>query len=108
MADCLKYPLVLPTLGLSIRATLNRVIGHHANELRAFVETNSLNFMNRLVHSGRFVGFLTRLGIEEFLKAGSLAFIELSELGPGTEQFVVVTDAILTHLLQLRRAFGCK
>jgi DNA-binding transcriptional LysR family regulator len=92
IADCLKYPLVFPTMGLSIRATINRLVGPNANELRAFIETNSLNLIIRLVHSGRFVGFLTRLGIEEFLKAGTLAFVPLAELGSNTEQFVLVTD----------------
>jgi DNA-binding transcriptional LysR family regulator len=92
IVDCLKFPLVLPAQGLSIRATINRLIGRHANELRAYVETNSLNFMNRLVRGGKFAGFLTRLGIEEYLKAGSLSIVELSELGSNSEEFAIITD----------------
>jgi DNA-binding transcriptional LysR family regulator len=92
MAECLKFPLVLPAPGLSIRATLDRVIGRHANELRAFIETNSLNFMNRLLQRGKFVGIQTQVGIEDLLKTGALVFIELTEPGLGVEEFAVVTD----------------
>jgi DNA-binding transcriptional LysR family regulator len=93
LAECLKFSLVLPAAGLSIRATLDRLIGRHANELRTFVETNSLNFMNRLAQSGRFIGIQTRLGIEDLLKTGALSFVELSEPNLGMEEFAVITDA---------------
>lgn len=93
LTECLNFPLVLPARGLSIRTTLNRIIGRHANELRAFVETNSLNFMNRLVRSGKFVGIQTQLGIEEPLKAGELVFVELAEPGIGVEEFALITGA---------------
>ncbi len=93
MSECLKLPLVLPATGLSIRATLDRVIGRHANELRAFIETNSLNFMNRLLQRGKFVGIQTQLGIEDLLKTGALVFVELAEPGLGVEEFAVITDA---------------
>jgi DNA-binding transcriptional LysR family regulator len=93
LTECLRFPLVLPARGLSIRATLDRIIGRHANELRAFIETNSLNFMNSLVRSGKFVGIQTQLGIEELLKAGELVFVELSEPGIGVEEFALITQA---------------
>lgn len=93
LAECLKFPLVLPAPGLSIRSTLDRIVGRHGNELRAFIETNSLNLMNRLVRGGRFVGIQTQLGIEEMLKTGELTFVELSEPSLGMEEFAVITDA---------------
>jgi DNA-binding transcriptional LysR family regulator len=93
MAECLKLPLVLPAPGLSIRATLDRVIGRRGNELRAFIETNSLNFMNRLLQRGKFVGIQTQLGIEDLLKTGALVFVELAEPGLGVEEFALITDA---------------
>lgn len=93
MAECLKFPLALPAPGLSIRATLDRVIGRRANELRAFIETNSLNFMNRLLQRGKFVGIQTPLGIEDLLNTGALKFVELNEPGLGAEEFALITDA---------------
>lgn len=92
MTECLKFPLVLPAAGLSIRATLDRVIGRRGNELRAFIETNSLNFMNRLLQRGKFVGIQTQLGIEELLKTGTLVFVELTEPDLGVEEFALITD----------------
>jgi DNA-binding transcriptional LysR family regulator len=103
MADCLKFPLVLPVRGLSIRSTLDRVIGRHANELRSFIK-RTLGLMSSLSRSGRFVGIQTRLGIEEFLKAQSLVFVELPEPSIGSEEFAIITD-VNSSLSFAARAF---
>jgi DNA-binding transcriptional LysR family regulator len=93
MAKCLQYPVVLPAVGLSIRATLDTVLARHAGDLRNFVETTSLRFMLELALEGTFVTFQTRLGIERMLKRGSLVFLELPEPALRREEFAVITDA---------------
>lgn len=93
LAECLKFPVILPAQGLSIRGTLDRVIGRHANEVRTFVEANSLNFMHKLVRGGKFVAIQTQLGIEDLLERGELVFVEITEPGLGVEEFAVITQA---------------
>lgn len=92
-AQCLQYPTVLPAAGLSLRASLDTVMGPYANALRSFIETNSLRFMTELVLAGPYVSFQTRIGIEPYLARGALVFLELAEPAVRTEDFALITHA---------------
>jgi DNA-binding transcriptional LysR family regulator len=97
VADCLDYPLVLPTKGLSIRDALDTAFAAAGLIPRSFVEANLLRFMATLALQGRFIAFQTRLGIARQLADGSLAFVPLADAGLPVDRLAVVTrtDATL-------------
>lgn len=97
VADCLDYPLVLPTKGMSIRDALDSAFAATGTMPRSFVEANLLRFMAALALQGRFVAFQTRLGIARQLADGSLAFVPLADAGLPVDRLAVITrtDATL-------------
>jgi len=97
LADCLDYPLVLPTRGMSIRDALDSAFAATGSAPRSFVEANLLRFMATLALQGRFVAFQTRLGIARQLSDGSLVFVPLADAGLPVDRLAVVTrtDATL-------------
>jgi DNA-binding transcriptional LysR family regulator len=76
-ADCLAYPIAWPSLGLSLRAALNRLPA--ARDLRPAFECNSLRLMATLAREGNCIAFQTLIGIEQDLAAGSLVWIPLAD-----------------------------
>lgn len=76
-ADCLACPIAWPSLGLSLRAALDRLPA--ARDLRPAFECNSLRLMATLARQGNCIAFQTLIGIEQDLAAGSLVWIPLAD-----------------------------
>jgi DNA-binding transcriptional LysR family regulator len=77
LAECFKYPLAWPSLGLSLRAILDSVA--IARKVRPVFECNSLRLMASLARRGGCIAFQTPIGIERELESKSLVWIPLTD-----------------------------
>lgn len=93
LADCLKYPIALPSPGLSLRAILDTVLTRMSPPPHATFEANSLRLMSALAQRGRCVAFQTVIGIERELRVKSLALIPLSDPLLPLDRFTIIQPA---------------
>jgi DNA-binding transcriptional LysR family regulator len=99
LADCLGYPIALPSPGLSLRAILETAFTRMSAAPRATFEANSLRLMSALARRGRCVAFQTMIGIEQELKAKSLVLIPLSDPHLPLDRFTIIQPAGRTPTL---------
>lgn len=93
LAECLAFPIALPSPDLSIRQVLDRGLERLAARRRVAVEANSLRFMKALARGGGTVAFQTPLGLEAEIAAGSLVFVPLSDAGLPPDRFVMIVSS---------------
>jgi DNA-binding transcriptional LysR family regulator len=93
VADCLRYPLAIPSKGLSIRAALDGTAAMRLGSHRIAVETNTLAFMRALARRGRHVAFQTMVGLGGDLAAGTLVFRPLADPDLAADRFALVSRA---------------
>lgn len=90
-ADCLEYPIILPSKGLSLRTALDRLLAD-SDDASIFAEVSTLQMMRRLTAKGLGICFQTRIGLKDSLDNTELRFIPLSD-----EQLHQNTFSIVTH-----------
>ena len=88
--DLVGEPLILPARGLSLRAAIEPLLAPHGRDLRVRAEVDTLRMMSAVVRRTRSIGFLTRVGIEEDLRAGDLVWIPLDAPEPVVDRLTVV------------------
>lgn len=93
LADCVGFPLILPTATLSLRPILDGAFGRSAIGVSPVVETSSTALMRQLVLRRQGITLLNRLDIEEDLRAGSLVFVPLRDAGLPPQRLALVTRA---------------
>lgn len=93
LADCLQYPLALPSRGLSLRAILDTALSRMTPPPRPSFESNSLRLMSALVRRRRCIAFQTVIGIEQERAAGSLVLVPLNDALLPLDRFTVVHPA---------------
>ncbi|NVK36263.1 MAG: LysR family transcriptional regulator [Rhodobacteraceae bacterium] len=93
LVDCMRYPIVLPTKGMSLRSHLDAALAQVSTPLRTYVESNSLRFMRALVKGGNVISFQTKVGCEEEIESGELVFRPLSDRPLQDDRLCVVTSA---------------
>ncbi len=91
-ADCLDYPIILPSKGLSLRTALDRLLGESDKDASVFAEVSTLQMMRRLTARGLGICFQTRIGLKDNLDHSDLQFVPLSD-----EQLQHNTLSIVTH-----------
>ncbi|WP_209007285.1 LysR family transcriptional regulator [Roseibium litorale] len=94
LSDCLKYPVVLPARGLSIRSRLDSAMSRLNGAPRTYVEANSLRFLRALVRGDNVVGFQTLIGIEDDLREGRLVFRPLKDTPLQDDRLSIVTSSL--------------
>lgn len=90
-ADCLQYPIILPSKGLSLRTALDRLLAE-SDDASIFAEVSTLHMMRRLTAKGLGICFQTRIGLRDSLDNTELRFIPLTD-----EQLHQNTFSIVTH-----------
>lgn len=76
-SECTKYPLILPTPEISIRAILKPVIAQYKNAFTVILETTSIELAKTFAGRGLGVAFQSRLGLERELAEKKLAYVPL-------------------------------
>ena len=92
LEDCLQYPVILPSKGLSLRHALDRLLADSEQEPSVFAEVSTLHMMRRLTARGLGVCFQTRIGLNDSLDHSELTFIPLTD-----EQLHHNRLSIITH-----------
>jgi DNA-binding transcriptional LysR family regulator len=93
LADCLDYPIALPSPGLSLRNILDTALARRKEMPRAGFESNSLRLMSALAKRGRCIAFQTVIGIEQELTFKSLVLIPLHDANLPLDRFTIVQPA---------------
>ncbi len=91
-ADCLQYPIILPSKGLSLRTALDKLLAESKDDPSVFAEVSTLHMMRRLTAKGLGICFQTRIGLNDTLENSNLRFIPLVD-----EQLHHNTLSIVTH-----------
>lgn len=92
-ATCFVHPFAVPRRGLSIREVIEPFLEHGASARRSFVEVNSIRMLFELAKTGRYVSFMTPLGIERELASGEVVFRPLADKGLALNRFGMVIRA---------------
>ena len=79
LADLAAEPLVLPARGLSLRAALDPALARLGRAVAVRAECDSLRLTAGLVRHSAAIGFMTRIGIEQELRTGDLAWVALAD-----------------------------
>ena len=82
IADCADYPLVMSDAQLSIRSLLHPTIVHSGRPITPAIEANSIELMKNLAEHDLGVTFMSRIGLEKELRAGTLVHVPLEDRGP--------------------------
>lgn len=94
LADCLKYPVALPAIGLSLRTRIDAVRAQLPGTTRTFVEANSLRLMRALAREENVIGFQTQIGCEDDVERGRLVFRALTDAPLQDDRLCVVTSSL--------------
>ncbi len=94
LADCLAYPLAVPSRGLSLRAALDPALAAHAPNLRPRIEANSLRAMAALARKNGCIAFQTPIGIERERAEGELVLVPLEDPEILADRFVVIQEGL--------------
>jgi DNA-binding transcriptional LysR family regulator len=82
IGDCADFPLILSDSQLSIRSLLHPTIVHSGRPITAAIEANSIELMKNLAERNLGVTFMSRIGLEQEIRAGTLVHIPLEDRGP--------------------------
>nr|WP_194298618.1 LysR family transcriptional regulator [Acetobacter fallax] len=91
VAECLKYPLILPSPTLSLRWVMEPFLRPYREQLKIVVETGSIELTNRMVALGTGVSFQSWLALEP--GNTGLVHIPLKDAGATTDLGVYVREA---------------
>ncbi|MBB5751277.1 LysR family transcriptional regulator [Prosthecomicrobium pneumaticum] len=92
-AECAAHLVAVPRRGLSIRDVLEPFIEQEPRGKSSFVEVNSIRMLVELAASGRYVAFVTALGIDRDVAEGRIVFRPLSDKGLPLNRFGLVLRA---------------
>lgn len=89
-ATCFGHPFAVPRRGLSIREVIDPFLDQGVRGQRSFVEVNSIRLLFELARTGRYLAFMTPLGIEEALASGEVVFRPIADKGLPLNRFGMV------------------
>jgi DNA-binding transcriptional LysR family regulator len=81
LRDCLDHPLVMMSPDTELRSTLDRIEPRLTRLGRPLVETSSVPMVRRLIANGQAVSFLIPENVAEEVRAGSLVWVGLEDVG---------------------------
>jgi DNA-binding transcriptional LysR family regulator len=80
LADCLQFPLAISDSSMTIRPVVDLAFTRAGLPLHPTIETNSIEFMSRIVRAGCAVTFLNPVDIGVDLARGTLAYVPFQDL----------------------------
>jgi DNA-binding transcriptional LysR family regulator len=80
LADCLQFPLAISDSSMTIRPVVDLAFTRAGLPLHPTIETNSIEFMRRIVGAGSAVTFLNPVDIGVDLARGTLAYVPFQDL----------------------------
>lgn len=89
-ATCFSHPFAVPRQGLSIRDVMEPFLGQGESRGRSYVEVNSIRMLFELAKTGRYLSFMTPLGIERELASGEVVFRPIADKGLPLNRFGMV------------------
>jgi len=89
-ATCFSHAFAVPRHGLSIREVIEPFLTQGASRGRSFVEVNSIRMLFELAKTGRYLSFMTPLGIERELASGEVVFRPIGDKGLPLNRFGMV------------------
>jgi len=89
-ATCYAHPFAVPRQGLSIREIIEPFLSQDGSRGRSFVEVNSIRMLFELAKTGRYLSFMTPLGIERELASGEVVFRPIADKGLPLNRFGMV------------------
>lgn len=89
-ATCFGHTFALPRRGMSIRDVIEPFLDRDGSQGRSFVEVNSIRMLFELAKTGRYLSFMTPLGIERELASGEVVFRPISDKGLPLNRFGMV------------------
>ncbi len=92
-ATCFAHPFAVPRRGLSIREMIEPFLHQDASARRSYVEVNSIRMLFELAKTGRYLSFMTPLGIEQELASGDVVFRPIADKGLALNRFGMVIRA---------------
>lgn len=92
-ATCFAHPFAVPRRGLSIRDVIEPFLDQGGSAQRSFVEVNSIRMLFELAKTGRYLSFMTPLGIEGELASGDVVFRPIADKGLALNRFGMVIKA---------------
>ncbi|MEJ8826153.1 LysR family transcriptional regulator [Variovorax humicola] len=93
LADCVGFPLILPTASLSLRPILDGALGRSAISVSPVIETTSTALMRQLTRQGVGISLLNRLDVSDDVRAGTLVFVPLRDSGLRLQSLALVSRA---------------
>ncbi len=82
IADCADYPLIMSDAQLSIRTLMHPIIVHSGRTITPTIEANSIELMKNLAIRDLGIAFMSRVGLENEIRAGTLVHVPLEDRGP--------------------------
>jgi DNA-binding transcriptional LysR family regulator len=82
IADCADFPLIMSDAQLSIRTLMHPIIVHSGRTITPAVEANSVELMKNLAERDLGIAFMSRIGLEKEIGAGTLVHVPLEDRGP--------------------------
>ncbi|GGJ08647.1 LysR family transcriptional regulator [Alicyclobacillus cellulosilyticus] len=93
LADAAQYPFVLMREGSSLRAIVERLVAARGATVRAAMETDSLESINRLVQQGIGIAVLPESAVQDDLLLGRLVSIPVVDADLGARTITLVARA---------------
>jgi DNA-binding transcriptional LysR family regulator len=90
---CFAHPFAMPRKGLSIREVIDPFLDQAGPGQRSFVEVNSIRMLFELARTGRYLAFMTPLGIEDALASGEIVFKPIADRGLALNRFGMIIRA---------------
>ncbi|KIC28251.1 LysR family transcriptional regulator [Leisingera sp. ANG-M6] len=79
IAECLDWPVSLPSENLSVHSRLLSEIHRQRKRPRIVSSSNSVRFTSEMVRNGHAVAFMTRFDVRPELLAGGIRFVPLKD-----------------------------
>ncbi len=90
LAECARYPVVLPDPTWPLRALLDREVARCRLELNVITSSNSVELIKKMIGEHSAIGFQALVGIERELEAGELCHVPLFNPQPMTQCFSLI------------------
>lgn len=79
LADCVRFPLVMPDGSLALRAVIDRALARLPASIEPVASCNSIALMKMLVETGAGIGLMNEINVAAEAAAGRLVWRSLAE-----------------------------
>lgn len=80
LADCIEFPIAVADHSMTIRPAVDLAFSRANLVLQPTIETNSIEFMKKVAHSGQAITFLNPVDVAEEVAVGVIRHLPVQEL----------------------------